>query len=403
MSWDSRSRTGTRGAACRCPRDRACDARELQRIDVAQSFSSALALVDMPLAGYFAAMSLRLALAAGDRRRVANALFQVSWFVGSRHPSAAGRLEEWAQYQKALAAELGELRFEANVALARSCARYTWGHWREGRDAALEAEALYEKCQGVSSELHYARIFGVFSRSLLGDAKGERELVSKLSEQARDRDNVLSRAILVMGYGHMKLLADDAEGSLRETELALERWPRRQFGYVHLNNLCARMLAWLYLGEGAKAASEVEKAWPTARRSLLVFMPFGRALLNVVRGMAAVGGAKALPEHLETARSSSHIIRSSGVAGFYGFADMIEAGTACVAGERVLAAKALERAIALFERHEMSEWATASRGQLARLRGDEEALADAHAALSANGAVRPDRMMAALVPGFDGV
>jgi hypothetical protein len=223
-----------------------------------------------------------------------------------------------------------------------------------------------------------------------------------LNEQAREGDNLLSRVALVFGVTYLMLAADEPDAALREANEALAHWPRKAFEYPQVINLTARMLAWLYLGKGDRAAAEIEEAWPEVRRSGMLFMPFARALLHTLRGMSSVGGADASEEkraaRIEAARASAQAIRSAGIEGFFGLASMIEAGAAFVAGDRVLAAKALERAIVLYDRHGMREWCAGARAQLARVRGDEDALATSHSELNAK---RPERLTAALAPGFD--
>jgi hypothetical protein len=387
--------------------DEEADRATRQRIDVGQTLALALLLVEPPLAIYLATTSLRRALRAGERRRTLHGIWQVSLYLAAFPPAHEARVNEWIAIQSEAADTTENPRLHADAAMATMAKAYFSGHWRQAFDAALAAEVLLERCNGVAAELYYARAFSVWWLFFIGDLRGLAERARAMGREARDRGNAWALSAMCCSTMLASLMSDDVEAAESDLDDTIRRWRGNGISTPEFCHLIARGYLDLYVGKGVELHERVERRWRALAWAGWLVVPLNLYLLLQLRGNAALLAASqrgAQSRHLLGAvRLYAMRLASVQVLGARPAAALLGAGVAHASGDSARAAVLLTEAADQFENADMSLYAVAARHQLGRLRGDENGArltARADAYLRAAGVVNPDRFAAMLVPGM---
>jgi hypothetical protein len=159
----------------------------------------------------------------------------------------------------------------------------------------------------------------------------------------------------------------------------------------------------VYAGDADRAWAMTSAAWPRLRRQLLLQIEGVRFDLLEVRARAALAlaarGGRQRHAMLRFVRRTARRMARSRVDWIQPSMLALRAGAAWQEGDRTSAIAGLGASAAAFDRFEMRMHAAAVRLQLARL-GVGEPPARCADAMRRLGALHPERLAAALVPGF---
>jgi eukaryotic-like serine/threonine-protein kinase len=207
------------------------------------------------------------------------------------------------------------------------------------------------------------------------------------------------------------LAADDPTRARAEIDRALAQWSRDGFHMQHLGALQSNVLVDLYEGDSASAARRVAAARSSLRGSPILRGRLARIAALVTQASASLAAAAASPEpspHIASALRDAKLLEAEGSGGEpmawpIASAGLIRASAAALRGDTAAARSLLEAAITSFEQASMALDASAARRRLGALVGGSEGrglIEAADAFMVGQGVVRPDRLAAALAPGF---
>jgi tetratricopeptide (TPR) repeat protein len=177
------------------------------------------------------------------------------------------------------------------------------------------------------------------------------------------------------------------------------------FSVSHQMCLLADVLSALYCGAPEEAREHLERAWPLLKGGFYLSMRYFREDLLQLRGRVALAEAAKSPARrprlLREVTRLARAIETDEAPYAEAHAQLLRAGVARLSGRRRDAVRALELALAGFERSGLSLYAEASRLALGQLEGDAGASrrASACAWMKAEGAVDPCRLAAVMASG----
>jgi serine/threonine protein kinase/KaiC/GvpD/RAD55 family RecA-like ATPase len=381
----------------------------LIRIDTCWSASSGLGLVDFVRGGDFQTRHLLYALEAGEPGRVARALAMEAGYLsagGSRSAEATAKVVRQAR-------ELSD-RIEAPHAqglsrLADAMARWHLGRWRESVELCADAERIFrERCTGVTWELATTHMFEAAARYWLGDLSVLARDGARHLREARQNGDRFAISDLQTGYHVLPRLAQDAPARARAAvDEEKVRWSRKGFHLQHWNQLLADCLIDFYEGDGEQALERVRAMWMDLKRSLVLQVQVVRIEAYQLRGHCAVAAAAERSREREPLLAEAgrwaRRIRRERRPWADGLAGVIEGSVRELRGQVAPARTAFEQAAAALDAAGMRMHAACARFRLGRLQDGsdgEQTMAEASAVLASEGVSRPERMVAALAPGF---
>ncbi len=374
-------------------------ATQLMKVDVAFSVAEGLGTADPIRAAEFHVRHLKLALAAGEPRRVARALAAEAVFLSLRGVKAAGRANVLRARVDEMAARLGDPSSLGLSAGCRGVVALNEGRFRDAIDALGRAEEIFRnQCIGHRWELATCHIYSLFATALLGRVREVTEKLPVLFEEASSRGDLYTATTLQAALGfYLPLTRDDPDAAYRAIEAALARWSINGFHLQHANALSSQLQVDLYAGEPARALARVRAAWPAVERALLLRVEVMRSLLVVTRGRvmlaeAARSGDKALLAEAE--RLGRRLCRERADHAASG-GWTIRAGCAVVRGDTALALRLFAEAEVVTERAQLVLNLAALRHTHGRILGGEAGarmVADAELYMRAEGLANPARI-----------
>ncbi|MEZ4363858.1 MAG: serine/threonine-protein kinase [Kofleriaceae bacterium] len=358
-----------------------------------------------PLRGAeFQARHLRLALRAGDERRVALGLaFEAGGaaIVGPPAARAHALLEEAARR----IARAPEPLLHAYLELARGSVAFLTGDWPESLLRCDAAERrMREECVGAAWEMGTAQRMSLAALWHLGRIVELRQRAGEALREAARREDLYAVVQLKTVVSPVLCLMDDrareADAELDEAEAGL---PRRGVTLQSWQLMQGRALVELYRGEPEAAVVRLDRERPALRRGFLFRVHAVRVFTAYVEAAALLAAASAGgPRARELQRRAAAVAaRLAGRGGNAEAAALLAAELAHLEGDEDAAVAHYRQAIEGFARREMALIAHSARWRLGRLlAGDEgRALCDgAEAALRAQGVRAPEHVIALFVP-----
>jgi hypothetical protein len=384
-------------------------AEELLRIDACAAVSRGLSVAEPFAAAYFQERFLRLALRAGEPRRVLRALTYEALFVANRGREVPSPFEERLhQSAIALAERLGDPGFDLRV--ARGAVLVVRTRFREAREQLEQAEAeLRESGAGFNSEFSLSRICLIQALLYLGEWKELARRQEAFIEDARARGDLMLEVVLSSLTGHVSALLQDRPDEARDVVDRAETLWARVDHFQAYGRLTALSATELYreagVGEGALAL--VLERRPALARSPLRFNLVVRTHLLAIHGSALLAAAaRASPPRREelsraVARDTRALVRLDTRLA-RAFAPCLRAWMAVSSGDRGGACEMLREAETGFEALDMALYAAASRRRRGELLAGEEGralVASADAEMVAQEIRNPARMTAMFLPG----
>jgi hypothetical protein len=295
LAWQ-RALLGVRGLGFRERHESELPATQLRKIDVAGSVSEGLGTADPIRAADLHARHLRLALAAGEPRRVCRALVSEASFLSASGIAMEARVSAIVRRVDELAARLGGPEMLGLAAGCRGVTALNMGQFREASTWLARAEQIFrDQCTGHRWEIATAHIYGLYAAVLLGRVSEVIHRLPVLLDEAAARGDLYTATTLETSLGfYVPLAEDDPAGAQRAVEAALARWSQGGFHLQHANALNSLAYVDLYQGESERALARVRKAWPDVKSSLLLRVEVMRSLLVSLRGRSALAeGARA--------------------------------------------------------------------------------------------------------------
>lgn len=340
------------------------------RSDLCFSAGQALSTIDTIRGTDFVLRSLSLALAAGDRWRVARSLAFVASYAASAGPPGIERTRRAIAVLERETEALDDPYLRGMLGAARCLCAFHLADWRASHALAEEIEPIFRRVPDASRERVTAQIYRCASLAMMGEWERMEAARKELLEDScarRDRFGSTNG-----GSGLMNacwLVKGDPARARHEADEAIASWSGEGFHVQHFFDLVAQGRIDLYEGRPEEALRRVEAARPRIRRSLVSRPFFVRVHVDELEARALVGRAARArdPEpELRRARRIARRIRRRGEWALP-FADAIDGACFALSGRKELAIPMLRRARDGYARRSMAAHARAIDRSLALL------------------------------------
>jgi hypothetical protein len=228
--------------------------------------------------------------------------------------------------------------------------------------------------------------------------------VARALDEADRRGDLYVATELRTALQPVMCLMDDREAAARDVlERAQTGLSQREITMQHWQHMQSSALVELYAGAPAKAVELIDRRLPAIRRAFLLRVYAVHAFTAYLRTTAWLGAlATGAPE---PARLRAAIRRACDGLDTNAAANSVPllagAGLAVLRGDLDAAARGYRDAAASFDAGDMAMNASCARWRLGELLGGDEGrtlISQARAALSAEGILRPDRVVAMFAP-----
>ncbi len=367
------------------------DEREQHRLAACWSAVVGLSMASPLRSVEYQARHLRLALAAGDERRIALGLVLEGIGAAASGPPAkraARLLDEAAGWSE----RVGDPHTAAYVELGRGTAAFLCGEWPRALDHANRAETMFRNdCIGAAWEIGTAQRVSLTCLWHMGRiAEMRRRVREAVADAERRGDRYTLAQMRTVLEPNVLLMEDRPDEAKRVLAIAGADLSRRRVQLQHWQHMQASALVHLYCGEGAAAADLIDARWRSIKKAFLLRVQAVRVFSFFVRATANLGA------HVEGAGDRRDRVRAdrgrlirenaelSGQHLFTGQLALLDGDTSSATSELRAAADQF-RATSMGMLWAAATWRAGDR-------------ATAEAALRAEGIVRPDRVVAMLAP-----
>jgi hypothetical protein len=380
---------------------------ELTRLDICQSASIGLSMVDTLQGAYFQTRGLLLALRAGEPERLVTALTMEAAHTSVQGRYTRPRTERYLQTARALAKQVNRPYAHALVALAQGIAAALEGDWRNGQRLCDEAEhILRDSCTGALWELGTAHRFALWPLLFMGEVVEINRRLPRLLQEARERDDLYEETNLCLAVRtFVRLAADEPQRARTELADVMAKWSQQGFHVQHMNHLSDEAQIDLYQGDGATACRRLADHWPALKRSHLMRVQQVRVVMLELRARCALAlaGGEDSRTHLRNAERDVHSLRREKLPWSDALAHLLDAAIASRRGDGDRSRQILATAadgLAACDMHLHAAVARRRRGQL--LGGDQgqELVRQAEEWMKGQAIRNLDRMTDLLLPGW---
>jgi hypothetical protein len=355
---------------------------------------------------FFAAETLRAALAAGDTDHAARALA----FAGAllAYPGGAAE-EERGQALIDEAARFARRNGDGYLlgfawccsGLARLCA----GRFREALARIDEGLRLLEDRGGdLAWERNACRSVSLHALFALGSLRERAARAEAWLAEARARDDRWGEAQAALALAFARITSGDPAGARALARDASALFYRGAFGLAHQTALWIDAASRLYEGDPFAASASLLASWPALREAHLLRFQLVRVDALLLRGAAAVAAASTNrapnAELLRAAEADAASLSREGRPHALAAAAAIRAGVLRARGDLESAIHRLAEAARAWSAAEMSVHAAAAQRARGLLLGGDEGralLAAADARLAREGVTEPARLTAMLL------
>jgi hypothetical protein len=354
------------------------DARVLVKIDTAWRAATALSLFDTIAGVYMQSRMLRLALKAGERRRVVAAL---AWGAGTQATSKfrfdLNLAEKMISKAKALAEEVDTPYCLGMAALGESVIGLCRGQFKRGRDNAIIADDYFRTgCTGVTWERDSSEMFHTWSLVFLGEFNELNAYSEAAVFDARERGDVYSatsQSVFALAWARMA--NGDPDGAEQGMEENMVNWAKQGYHMQHLFRMLSLSMIGIYRGRPEDGWALFETDWAAIKRSMLLEVRILQIDYYSFKGRAAVASLFHNPksnEFLQSAQQCARRLEKIKIEWAVPQAHGIRAGLASIQGDKEQSVAHLRNAIAGYDATDMAAYAASSRVRLGRLIGGDE-------------------------------
>lgn len=369
-----------------------------QRLDTLAVMFQELSVAD-PLRGAVLHGEYLLgAMRSGDPARLAQALawevFHLTVIGGSSNEAQAraalSKLEE-------LAAGLDTPYASALVCIAETALLFFSGRYAESLVSSAKAYELLRGATGAYWERSWISLLRFGALEYVGDMS---ELASEAPIRAREadeRDDRFTIGLLIMSVAYAQLMADTPDEATRFLEAQQKRLGPGFSTFHHLM-IHRTVDALLYQGKAVEACAFIEQHWEEIASS----HPFRGRLMRAVsycmraRAMTSAYAITRSPAYRRTALSDLRAL-SRLQCGYRGFVTALHANLLWTDGHHEKSAELLERAIAEFDRDQVTRFAVCARRRFGEVLDNGRGTSLVEAAdreLKSQGVKNPERWIA---------
>jgi hypothetical protein len=404
----SRTALRFRGLTYRERRESEVPRRDLAILDLHWALTAGLSIWNPVIGTAYQLRHLRLALRAGEPRRVGLAFATEAAYLCLRGESAYLRARSLLNQSLAIARRVGDPAILGTAQAMGGMCGWLTGRWDVARDYGLEGEqTLREHCAGVSWELSIARNAALGGLLWSGSWIDYRARLSEWTRDAEDRGDVNSLSVYRMNHSPISLAADNpsqAAADLDEAERILaDSWSGRGFHVPHFFGVFGRCGVALYRGTAADELEQLKRRFRPLRRSLLPRIDVIGVLADYLEAMLVLTTAAEMPFRrpamMRKATACAASLRHRRAIWSLGMAMLVEAGIEATWGHADLAAARWDDAERELSRSGMRLYAAAAQFCRGRASGDAEVVQAASAIFSEQGIVSPAKFVKSLVPG----
>ncbi len=383
--------------------------RDLERLDVCWTISSALGVVDTFRAAAFQARHLALALRAGEPFRVARALAVESVYVGLGGEKTWKKAEICMARADAIAERTGRSDAVALALFTRALVHHVAGRFRAAASLFERAQPLLRaEPSGMHWEIGTSQAYMLTDLAFCGELAKLCELQPAYLRDATERGDLHAAFNLRTGHRALPhLIRDDPDRVHADVREAMRAWSTGGYHMKHLDANIATVNAQLYAGDGRAAYETMRASWPRLVRSLLLQIQLVRVWSHWDRARSAIAaaqaGARPTGALLRIAARDARALEREGCGWSIALSKLVAAGVANVRAPGEPGGRALlERGIGDCDALGMRLHAASARRALGALVGGDEGRALVRAAeqwMVGQGVRKPTRMAQMIVPG----
>ena len=373
--------------------------RLLERIDTLLATKTGLTHHEAIFAGYQQARAIRLALRAGEPRRLIRSLVHEASIMVAMGRYEKGR--ELMSKARELVAGVSEPEFHRVIEYVTANHLDHSGHWREAAAGFASMQRALDESPNsgwirgaTSAQWNYVR-------KLLGDFSTLRRALPEAVATARDlgvRHELVSlgslRAFTMAVYG-------DSEGARRLVAELRQLWQPRQITFQHILMAVAEVEIELLDGRAEAAVAAAERVLGDTKARIVSGMMPSHVDFYELRGRSRVRAALDgvdVQRSLQLVRRDLAKMRRSHKPQVGVEAQVIEAALRCCEDDKTGAETLWREAAARFDELGMAGHLAAVRWRLGQC-GDDAARSAAQEYFDAQGLVEPMRLVDALAPG----
>jgi hypothetical protein len=285
---------------------------------------------------------------------------------------------------------------------------YLLGRWSVAAEELEQTEKiLVERCRNVTWELNSSRFFWGNSLVHLGRWSELGRRLDAWMLDAVDRGDLYAQASLSLIRTRTLTLASDApEVAFQQVETALQAWKSSEFGVQHFLAEVSLIQIALYSNDTARAVSQVDHLWPAFSRSLMQRIQLCRIHMFHHTAYALIADVVVRGErrHLKRIAQQAERLEKENTPWASAFALYVRAALLDLTDQAEAALIGYEAAELALSDLGMSLYSAACRARRGRRLGGNEGQmlrATAAAKLSAQGILRPDRVVSMMAPGWN--
>jgi hypothetical protein len=383
-------------------------AEELTRIDLCDAASFGIAPYDNILAASFQSLGLLLALRAGERTRLAKALFAETIFSSLGGGKTARRTARLLALGEQILPPVDDPRLSATLALARGFAAGMQGQSRRAVECFAVAEQIYrDRCSDVRWGINIAQTLGMRYLYTLGEvAELGRRLPPAIDEARARGDRYALAYMFSILKPYLQLAADQPQDARRDLDTFQDGWTLSRVTIPEIMLGFVRVELDLYLADPAAAIKHFEEFAKMIAGSLHMHAQLFRILRSELRArvsLTVAGTTRNAWPHLRSAQRDVRLLERERMPWGNAMARLVRAGVASLRHDEVNAVRLLREAVDGLEAVEMGLHAAAARRRLGELLGGVEGgalIAQADSWMTAQKIVNPVRMTGMYAPGF---
>jgi len=388
--------------------------RERRRIDACWSAWGGLTSVQTMHAAYFGALGARLALDAGEPRRIAITLLAQADAEAFLDPDSK-RARRMSDIGEQIVARSDEPYLKGIAEMARGSGALYRDDFAECIACCERALSIFQtQCRGAGWEIAIAQLYSAYAMSWLGRWA---ELVERLpgwTARAAQLDDRFSEATLSLATAGVRWLsADDPDRADLALDHGLARWRTHETHIQHMLELFGRSQTGIYRGAARRTLPYVDGRWPAIDRAGLLdgrvhLWPalLSRAGCRIAAAVESGDGGTATGNRerrklLASASRDVDALSRLGGRAAPAVALLLEGCLEATRGDQEEAAKRWLRAEAAMLDSDMSLLAAVARRHRGQLLGGEDGgalVADADAFFAEQKVVAPERLAYTLAP-----
>jgi eukaryotic-like serine/threonine-protein kinase len=401
----TRTKLSLRGLRFEPKRPDDLDERRLLRADACRAAWS-LSFVNTVQGAAFQARFLHEALKSGDASRVALGFGMEAIMRSTEGQQREHRVQALRQAQREASAKVDDPLVTAFEHLVAGQCSYLFGRWQTAAEELERTEKiLLERCRNVTWELNSSRFFWGNSLVHLGRWRELQGRLDTWTVDAVDRGDLYAQASLSLIHTRTRTLAaDDPRLASEQVDAALAAWKSSEFGVQRFLAEISRVQIALYTGNAERAVLLIDRVWPEFSRSLMKRIQLCRIHMYHHTSYALIADAvqRGQRRHVKRIERQAELLERENTPWAAAFALHVRAALFDFAGNDAAALGAYAAAENALGELGMTLYAAACRARRGqRLGGDEGQMLQrtALATLSAQGVLRPDRLIAMMAPG----